>query len=676
MIRHPLRLAASAVLITVAFSTLTARAAVHREFFVAPAGSDANPGTREKPFQSPAKARDAVREAIPGMKGDIVVTFADGEYPVRETVVFGPDDSAQGDHRIHYRAAPGARPVFTGGVRVEGWKPGAEGIWTAPLDRAEKLRALYVDDHRAVMARIAKPINSRGAWGTYEVTANQAPWAWRDGKVADGAKYAMTDLPAIASNHRDVEIINQTTWNKNFVCVREITTEGDSYIYKLQQPYGAIAQNIGWGAGFTFGRNHTIQNARELLDEPGEFYFDRSTRTLHYMPRPGEDMTRARVIAPVTTTLVNLVGKGLHKRVRNLTFEGLTFAYTDYNLHEVAGSRGKATVQTNTVNTAYGNGNWHLDVYRSYDTLPGAVMGSAVEGLVFLRNTIAHTGADGLVLTNDISDCRIVGNVIRDAGGSAISLGHPQHVYENDTPDLKKSAGIEREKFPAGTEAAPRRVLIANNYLPDDSALFPGHCIINVFFAEDVQILHNWIPNAPYTGINIGWGWCDFDGSEVAVHPEWGKGSRPSVLPGKPTTVSRNNLIRANRIEQTMSALHDGGGIYTLGAQPGTVVERNYVRKSERSIYNDEGSAHIVNRDNLVEGPYKWAHFAPDYGRKHSCVVERYFITHNVLEVTAPGFQVREITVAPRAEWPEKARQILRESGLDPEFADIAPAKP
>ena len=462
-----------------------------------------------------------------------------------------------------------------------------------------------MDNTRAVMANSGKKIRARGGWGTYTITAGQAPWAWQSGQTADGIQYNVSDLPKITHNVSDVEIENQTTWNKNFVGVREIATEGDKYIFKLQQPYGAIAQQIGWTAGLTLDSEQIIHNAFELLDQPGEFYFDRAEKTIYYIPRPGENMQTAKVVAPVTETLIQLEGQPLKNRVRNLTFDGLSFAHTDYNLMEIDGSHGTATVQTACINTAFANSNWHYDVYRSYDTLPAAIIGNAIEGIEFTRNTIAHTGCQGIVMSNDVSDVRIVGNVIRDAGGSAITLGHPHHTYENDTPDLKhpEGAGIEREKFPAGTEAIPRRVLISNNFLPDNAALFNGHTIITVLYAYQVTIEHNWIPNAPYSGMNIGWGWCDFDGSDVANHPQWGQGSRPSVFPGKPTMVSGNNRIHANRVERTMSILHDGGAIYTLGRQPGTLIDRNYVRRSSWSIYNDEGSTLIINRANVIQAP-------------------------------------------------------------------------
>jgi len=387
-------------------------------------------------------------------------------------------------------------------------------------------------------------------------------------------------------------------------------------------------------------------------------------------------MKTARVIVPVTETLIKLEGQPLKKRVRNLTFDGLTFAYTDYNLLDVAGSHGAATLQTACIYTAFANPNWHLDMYRAFDVLPGAVEANAIEGVEFIRNTVSHTGCEGIVLCNDISDSRLVGNVIRDTGGSAISLGHPQHVYENDTPDLKNpaGAGIEHEKFPAGTEAAPRRVLISNNFLPDDAVLFPGHTIITVFFANSVTVEHNWIPTSPYSGINFGWGWCDFDGSPVTVHPQWGVGQRPSVLPGKPTTVAGNNRIHANRVENSVSVLHDAGGIYTLGNQPGTIIERNYVRRSEKAIYTDEGSAGIISRSNVVQSPYYMAHWADNFGRKHNILVDHYFVTEDKFTVRAPGCTVSNTVVCQAGNWPPEAQAIINESGLEPAWRSIIPA--
>ncbi len=647
-------------------------AAVPHNFYAAPGGSDADPGTKEKPFASFRKVKEAVAAVIPEMTDDITVTFAGGIYPVAETVCFGPEDSPKGDFIITYQAAPGTMPVFSGGIPVTGWMQYDARLWKAPLQRGEKLRALYVNDQRAVMA-CGGVVNAQGGWGEYTVKAGQADWAWQDGAAADGIRYDAADLPEIIRNPMDVEIENQTTWNKNFIGVREIVRAGDSYVFRLQQPYGAIAQQIGWGAGLKVNGKHIIHNAFELLDEPGEFYFDRAEGMVYYYPRAGENMRTAEVVAPVTETLVRIEGGVPNKPVHGLVFDGLTFAYTDYTLEEIDGSHGKATVQTATVNMAFANSNWHYDIYRAYDVLPGAVAANGIEDITFTRNTFTHTGCEGLAMNNGVDDIRVVGNVFRDCGGSAVVLGHPQQVYENDTAELQheNGAGIEKEKYPAGTESAPRHVVIANNYMPDNAALFNGHTVITVFFANGVTIEHNWIPNAPYSGMNVGWGWCDFDGSGVVPEDSL-KNARPSVLPSRPTTVAGNNVIRANRVEHTMSILHDGGAIYTLGSMPGSVIERNYAAHSEKGIYTDEGSANIISRFNVVEAVRKQTHYADRRGRKRNITVEHYFTDRDAFGVDEKYHISRNHVIGFPDSWPAEAQRIIAESGLEPEWEYLA----
>ena len=507
------------------------------------------------------------------------------------------------------------------------------------------------------------------------MTEGQAPWAWQSGKTADGTHFAAADVPEIARNPEDVELQNQTTWNKNWVCAREIINEGDFRVFKLQQPYGAIAQRSGWSRYAPDGQQ-VICNAYEFLKQPGQFYFDRAAQTLYYIPRDGEDMKTAQVYAPSLQTLIRVQGKAGSAPVSNLTFEGLTFEHSDWNLVDVAGSHGKVTIQTACAAIAFANSNWHLDAYRAYDTLPGAIEVNAARNVIFRANTIQHTGSEGITLINDVSDCQVVGNVVRDSGGSAITVGHPQHVYENDTPDLKypTGAGIDKEKFPAGTEAAPRRIVVANNFLPDDAVLFNGHTIITVFFAQDVRIEHNWIINAPYSGINLGWGWCDFDGSDVARHPQWGSGSRPSVFPGKPTTVCQSNSVSANRIENVMTRLRDGGGIYTLGRQPGTVVQRNYVNNAhENGIYTDEGSTGITCRQNVIGGTARLSHAASNNGRKHDIIIDQYYSMVRRVEDVAPNSKATQFTFVSDGIWPMEAYNIIRESGLEAAYRDIVP---
>src|SRR6266498_3131131 len=89
-----------------------ATAATAATVFVSPSGNDANPGTSGQPVRTLHLARD------------LVVSLADGTYQLTQPLTLDARDSGSGGHRIIWTAAPGARPVISGGTRITGWKRG------------------------------------------------------------------------------------------------------------------------------------------------------------------------------------------------------------------------------------------------------------------------------------------------------------------------------------------------------------------------------------------------------------------------------------------------------------------------------------------------------------------------------------------------------------------------
>ena len=104
--------------------------------------------------------------------------------------------------------------------------------------------------------------------------------------------------------------------------------------------------------------------------------------------------------------------------------------------------------------------------------------------------------------------------------------------------------------------------------------------------AHDVNITNNTICNGYYTGITLGW--------------TWGYGK----------SYSYNNYVANNHLHHLMrGVLSDGGGIYTLGKQNGTIIENNYLHDiisykdgDALGIYTDEGSSNIIIRNNVCFG--------------------------------------------------------------------------
>ena len=92
---------------------------------------------------------------------------------------------------------------------------------------------------------------------------------------------------------------------------------------------------------------------------------------LYYIPREGEDITKAEVVVPRLEKLIEISGsEPLKKYAQYITFEGLTFAHSDWNLYELEGSHGNATTQNCTIYTKYSDIYWHRDLYRAFDVAP------------------------------------------------------------------------------------------------------------------------------------------------------------------------------------------------------------------------------------------------------------------------------------------------------------------
>jgi hypothetical protein len=101
---------------------------------------------------------------------------------------------------------------------------------------------------------------------------------------------------------------------------------------------------------------------------------------------------------------------------------------------------------------------------------------------------------------------------------------------------------------------------------------------------EGTIVAHNEIHDLHYTGISVGWMW--------------------NTTP----TPCRKNVVEYNHIHHIMQMLSDGGGIYTLGRQPGTVLRGNLIhdvavnagRAESNGLFIDEGSSELLIEENTI----------------------------------------------------------------------------
>ncbi len=514
---------------------------VQREYYVSVDGKDNNSGTASEPFKTLEKARDAVRLINSDMAGDIIVYVRGGTYNLQKTLEFGPQDSGTNGYNVLYKNYPGETPVLSGGKTITGWMvhDSAKNIWKA--DAAEiETRQLYVNGTRETRAR------SEGI----------LPGAQ---KTDTGYTTTYTDMENWG-NISDIEFVYNVMWTQSRVGVASISGENIT----MKQPAFEMNQNKAGGDATAPIVPTYIENAYELLDKPGEWYLDRSTDTMYYMPESQQDMGTATVIAPVLETLLKGTGE-IGNSIHNIQFEGLTFSYATWLRPN--GDDGFAEIQANFCRhpAATIEMNWSMDTWIQ---TPGNIEFSYAKDVRFERNTFKHLGAGALHFGMGSQNNRISGNTIYDISSTGIQIG----------------GGSAEDHHPSNVGNIVKNNEVTNNYIYNIGAEYKGGVGIWVGYTEGTKVDHNELTKLPYTGISVGWGWGAFDSD------------------ANPTT-SKDNKVTNNYIHDIMNTLMDGGGIYVLGAQQGLVISGNVVSDQHNdygALYLDDGARYVTVQNNIV----------------------------------------------------------------------------
>jgi hypothetical protein len=589
-----------------------ALAEVQATFHVAPGGSDSNAGTQEKPFATIEKVRQAVRAINANMTGDIVVALHGGTYALDRTLAFDAADSGSNGHDVIYRAAPNATPRISGGKPVVGWKADEKGRWKAPAPVGE-FRQLYVNGKPAVRARGEKPadLELSGDDGYTTTAVGMADW----------------------KNPVDLEVCYLTIWSHGRCKVQAIKREGDKAVITMLQPYFTHAKTK---EGVQVSNPAHIQriyveNALELLDEPGEWYLDRAAKTVYYMPREGEDMGKIEVIAPALEKLVELRGT-LDKPVEHVRFDGITFEHATW----LRPSRiGHAEVQANCIIDSDPK-NWFIrtggleNVHNENLKSPANIVLHAAKSIRFDRCTFTQLGGAGVDIEVGSQDNVISGCTFFDIAGSAVQIGDV--LKDDHHPD------------------DPRKIVknnaVVNCYIHDCCLDYNGGIGVFAGFTEGTTIAHNEITRLPYSGISVGWGWGEEDAG--GGNPDYKQPFRYD----KPTP-AKNNRIEFNHIHHVMQTMHDGGSIYTLGNMPGSVIRGNHLHDNGGApggIYLDEGSGFIEITGNLV--------YNANNPMNYNNLVQNRKATCNEHDNSFGGK-------------PEENRPVVEKAGLEPEYRSL-----
>ena len=559
MLRQKLVLLGSAFFLQTMLSGQFASAAT---YYVSPGGNDSNPGTESSPFQTFGKAKDVVRSTP--KSEPITVYIRKGTYSLTQPLAFNESDSGQPGAKVRWQGYPGESAVISGGRSLTGWTAVGDGSYKASA-QGLNFRQLYINGKRAIRAR--NPNLGSGSdyfrlRGPILNDPNNPYSAYNKTDKLIGVGCAdITGVP------KGAEQIIQRSWNEARVRLMASTCYGDFAWVAHQSPDRDILFANADDSTSYSNQYYHWEGAKAFLDSPGEWFLDNNADTVYYRPLSGESITQAT--APVLETLLELKGlnrayDGPSSPVHDLEFAGLVFQDTGWTFPDTQGYQG---VQAGIIQFSQGGQTVNSTTQRNPTT--SAVKLSFTQDVLFEGNQFQHMGGDAINLFLGNLRTNLNANTISDVSGNCITV-------EGGIIN----SGADSEKVVDNT--------ISNNRISRCAQDYYGSVGIAGYFVNGLKIVHNEISDMPFSGISLGWGHTT---------------SKTNL---------QDNLISQNNIHDVMKLLNDGGGIYTISYQPGTVIEKNWIHNIERSvwahvypiagIYLDNGSSGINVRDNVLQG--------------------------------------------------------------------------
>ncbi len=511
----------------IAFAALAATVQA-ADFYVAPTGSNTNTGSAAQPFGTLEAARDASRKAGAGPHR---IALLPGDYFMAKPFELDGRDSG-----LTVEAVSNGVTLY-GGKLVTGWRRDGDRIWCADVPGVKEgewdFRALVVNGRLPERARLPETgtFSHQSVFDVKWLSSVGGGWERNPtNEERTTLVYNPTNLPATL-DVRNAEVRVYHMWDESLVGVasNDVARNTLHFTVAAKSPAGSFGV-----------KKYVVFNTAEGLTRPGQWYLDRTAGRVVYWPQPGEDMEKAKVIAPALERVIRVQGTEKAPAER-IVLRGFSVQATTTPLKPAGFSAGE------------------------YD------------GAIILMNAVA---------------CDVVGVEICNVGGQAVKSWNLKRclIAECHIHDIG-ACGIR-----TGGDACAivsNRIHHVGIYHPSATALNASHAL-REDAAEGFHIYRNEIHDVPYCGMIIGGGGHLVEENLLyRVMRELQDGA--AIYGGAKKCILRGNLVR------DVVKVGEGYGVSAYYLDEGSrdcIVERNVSLGVERPIHNHIASDLII-RDNV-----------------------------------------------------------------------------
>ena len=295
-----------------------------------------------------------------------------------------------------------------------------------------------------------------------------------------------------------------------------------------------------------------LENIAEVFENPGEWYLERKSGMLYYMPEnDSQTPENIGVYAPVVDRIVDICGSS-ELPVSDIRFRGLDFIC----------SKGDYASRVHTEKTMASDDVFGSDG-QSVAGAYGAVNFKYATNCSVSDCSLKNLGVQAVSVEEGCSDIRVEGCTVYDVGAGGVRI-------------FGGAYGCEKHD-------ETHHIIVRDCNISYCGRRYAAGCGILANHVYSCEFSGNEIGYLDYSGISVGWVW------------------------GYNNSITCANRISDNHIHHIgMGNLSDMGGIYLLGKQRGTVVSGNRIHDvickhyGGWGIYTDEGSSFITVENNVV----------------------------------------------------------------------------
>ncbi|HML47493.1 MAG TPA: right-handed parallel beta-helix repeat-containing protein, partial [Clostridia bacterium] len=496
------------------------------DLFVAVDGSDGNPGTLEAPLASVAEAK----ERLKGVEGTepVTVWLRGGTYFLSEMLVFNESDR----NGVTFASYPGETAVISGAKPItfqETQALNGNTVWVRSIQSSEAFRALYDSNGFLQAARFPK----EGYFTVQAVSEEEIVYKETDAKTHYLSFYSnppeLRDNLLQFTNPADILLRMLHLWKDEMATLTWFN------------PYnGSIGLSRPTSLTISPGDRYYLEQVKEALTEPGEWYLDRALGLLYYRPYPDQRIEDTTLYAGSLRQLM------IVDSMKDLTFENIAFTHTDWEIP---------------------NDNQGVDFAQAAYDVESAIYVQNTESLLFKGCTFRELGGTAVLLGRGVTNSGVTECLFQDIGANAIFV-HGVNLRES--------------------ELSVKNIIITGNHICRYGRVFNNAVGVLVVHARNCAIANNEIHDGYYTAISAGWVWgygysvtSDLQIADNLIY-DIGQ-ERLSDMGGIYLLGVQNGTVVSGNVIHDVIATHTEDGGY-----------------GGWGIYLDEGASYIEVKNNLV----------------------------------------------------------------------------